>query len=50
MHVVYYNIESAELAKKYLGTRQFQGRDLKINYDTKKQNINNVMANLMLLN
>ena len=50
VHVIYYNIESAQLAKKYLGTRQFQGRDLKINYDTKRQNMTNVAANLSLLN
>jgi hypothetical protein len=38
------------LAKKYLGTRQFQGRDLKINYDTKRQNMTQVAANLSHLN
>lgn len=48
--MIYFNIESAELAKKYLGTRQFQGRDLKINYDTKRQNLSNVAASLSQLN
>ena len=32
----YYNIESAQMAKKFLGQRQFNARKIRISYDSKK--------------
>ena len=37
--IIYYNIESAEMAKKYLGEREFNARKIRISYDSKKYSL-----------